>query len=40
MYTLISPIFSYKLYSVATPRQPKPLLLENHVYIVALMPDL
>ena len=30
----------YKLYSIATPRQPKPLLLENRIYIVALTPDL
>jgi len=36
----ISLIFSYKLYSVATPRHTKPLLLENHVHIVALTPDL
>ena len=40
MRTLISPIFSYKLYSVATPGHPKPLLLENHVRIIALTPDL
>ena len=40
MHTLISPIFSYKLYLVATPRHPKPLPLENHVYIIALTPDL
>jgi hypothetical protein len=40
MYTLISPIFSYKLYSVATPGYPKPLLLENHVRIIALTPNL
>ncbi len=37
---LISLIFSYKLYSVATPKHPAPLLLENHVRIVALRPDL
>jgi hypothetical protein len=40
MHTLISPMFPYKLYSVATPGQPEPILLENHVRIVALMPDL
>ena len=40
MHTLISPIFSYKLYSVATPGHPKPLPLENHVRIIALTPDL
>jgi hypothetical protein len=40
MRTLISPIFSYKLYSVASPGHPKPLLLENHVRIIALTPDL
>jgi hypothetical protein len=37
---LISLIFSYKLYFVATPRHPKPLPLENHVRIIALTPDL
>lgn len=30
----------YKLYSVATPRHPKPLLLENRIYNVALTPNL
>jgi hypothetical protein len=40
VHTLISPIFSYKLYSVATPGYPKSLLLENHVRIVALTLDL
>jgi hypothetical protein len=40
VYTLISPIFPYKLYSVATPRHLEPLLLENHVRIIALTPDL
>jgi hypothetical protein len=40
VYTLISPIFFYKLYSVATPGYPKPLLLENYVRIVALTPNL
>jgi hypothetical protein len=40
MHTLISPIFSDKLYSVATPGHPEPLLLENHVRIIALTPDL
>jgi hypothetical protein len=40
VHTLISPIFSYKLYSVATPGHPKPLPLENHVRIIALTPDL
>jgi hypothetical protein len=29
----------YELYYVATAGQPKPLLLENHVYIVAFTPD-
>jgi hypothetical protein len=37
---LKSPIFSYKLYSVATPGHPEPLLLENHICIIALTPDL
>ena len=40
MHTFISPIIFYKLCSVATPGHPKPLPLENHVRIVALMPDL
>jgi hypothetical protein len=40
IHTLISPIFSYKLYSVATPGYPKLLSLENHVRIIALTPDL
>jgi hypothetical protein len=40
VHTLISLIFSYKLYSVATPGHPEPLLLENHVHIIALTPDL
>jgi hypothetical protein len=40
VYTSISPIFSYKLYSVATPKHLEPLPLENHVRIVALTPDL
>ena len=40
MHTSISPIFSYKLYPVATPGHPKLLLLENHVCIIALTPDL
>ena len=30
----------YKLYSVATPRHLKPLLLEYYIIIVALTPDL
>ena len=40
VHTSISPIFFYKLCSVATPRRPDPLLLENHVGIVALTPVL
>jgi hypothetical protein len=40
VHTSISPIYSYKLYSVATPGYPKSLLLENHVRIVTLTPDL
>jgi hypothetical protein len=36
MHILISPKFFYILYSVATPRHLRPLLLGNHVYIVAL----
>jgi hypothetical protein len=40
MHILIPPIIFYILYSVATPRHPEPLLLENYVRIVALTPDL
>jgi hypothetical protein len=40
MHTIISRIFSYKLYSVATTGHLEPLLLENHVRIVAPTPDL
>jgi hypothetical protein len=40
MHTLISPIIFYKLCSVATPRYPKPLLLQNRIYIIALILDL
>jgi hypothetical protein len=37
---LDTPYNVLKLYSVATPGHPKPLLLEYHVVIVALTPDL
>jgi len=40
VHILISLIIFYKLCSVATLRHPKPLPLENHVGIVALIPDL
>jgi hypothetical protein len=40
MHNLISSINFYKLYSIATLRHLKPLLLENRIYIVALTPDL
>jgi hypothetical protein len=40
VHTSTSPIFFYKLCSVATPGYPEPLLLENHVRIVALGLDL
>ena len=40
MHTLLSPIIFYKLYTIATPGHPEPLLLENHVRIVAFTPDL
>ena len=40
IHTLISLIFSYKLYSVATLGHPETLPLENHVRIIALTPDL
>jgi hypothetical protein len=39
-HNLISLIFLYKSYSVATPRYPRPLLLENYMCNIALMPDL
>jgi hypothetical protein len=40
IHTLIPPIMLYKLYSVATPGHPKPLLLEYYVVIIAFTPDL
>jgi hypothetical protein len=40
VHTSISPIFSFKLCFVATPRYPKPFPLENHGRIVTLTPDL
>jgi hypothetical protein len=40
LHTLISIIMFNKLCSVASPRHPKPLPLENHVRIIALTPDL
>jgi hypothetical protein len=40
VHTSISPVFYYKSYSMATPGHPEPLLLENHVRIIALTPDL
>jgi hypothetical protein len=40
MYTIISPISFYKLYSVATPGHSEPLLLLYHLRIVVLAPDL
>ena len=36
----MSPIFIYKLYSMATPKHSKPLLLEIYVYVIALAPNL
>jgi hypothetical protein len=40
VHTLMSPISFYKLYSVATPEHLELLLLENHVRIITLTPDL
>jgi hypothetical protein len=40
VHTSISPVFSCKSYSVATPGHPEPFSLKNHVRIIALMPDL
>jgi fatty-acid desaturase len=40
IHNLISLIFFNKLCSVAIPGHPKPLLLENHVRIIALTLDL
>jgi hypothetical protein len=40
IYILIFLILFYKLYFVATPRYFKPLLLENHIYTISLIPDL
>lgn len=39
-HTTISPIIFYNLCSLAAPAYPKPLLLENNICIIALMPDL
>ena len=40
IHTSISPIFSYKLYSVATPGHSKHLSPENYIRVIALTPDL
>ena len=40
VYTLRSLIIFYKSCSIATPEHSKPLLLKNHIHIIALMPDL
>ena len=40
VHTSISPIFLDKLCSVATCEYSEPLLLENYIHIVALVPDL
>jgi hypothetical protein len=40
VYALISLIFLHKLCSVATTEHSEPLLLENHISVVALQPDL
>jgi hypothetical protein len=40
IHTIRHLIEFYKLYSVATPGHPKPLLLEYYVVIVALITDL
>ena len=40
VHTSISPIFSYKSCSVASPEHSEPLPLENYARIVALAPDL
>jgi hypothetical protein len=40
VHTSLSPIFLYKLCSIATPKHSEPLLPENYVRIVALSPDL
>jgi hypothetical protein len=40
VHTLISLIIFYKLCSIVTPGHLEPLLLENHIHIVALTPDL
>jgi len=40
MHTLLSPIILYELCTVATLGHPEPILLRNHVRIVALTPDL
>ena len=40
MHTLIFLIKYYDSYSMATPGDPKALLFKNHIYVVALAPDL
>jgi hypothetical protein len=40
IYTLISPIIFYKLYSIATLEHLKPLLLENYIRIIAFTANL
>jgi hypothetical protein len=40
VHTSISLIIFYKLRSVTTLRRPESILLENHIHIVALTPDL
>jgi len=40
VHTLISLILFYKLCSIVTVKHLKPLLLENHIHIVAFIPDL
>ena len=40
VHMLTSPIILYKLRSIATPRHPEPLILENYIRIVVLGPDL
>ena len=40
VHTSIFPIIFYKLCSIVTPGHPKLLLLENHVRIIAITPNL
>lgn len=39
MHVLVSPIYLSRLSSLATLEHPEALILENHIYVVALAPE-